>query len=419
MSVLYKRERALAVLLIVLLMLVSCAKQPNNVGTEAPQPGQGQQADGDRQSHDPVVDPIRIRVNEMTIEAKIGQMVMAGVNGTAVNDMMRELIRTHDIGGFIFFKRNMDDAEQTWQLINDLKQMNTGKIPLLLSVDQEGGRVTRLPGLRSLPSSQTIGAVNEESISHTFGRLLGEQVGSFGLNMNIAPVLDIHSNPANQVIGDRAFGHDAETVQTHGLQVMAGMQAERVIPVVKHFPGHGDTATDSHIEMPVVHKSLAELMRLELQPFATAIEHGADVVMSSHILLPDIDPHYPATLSTALIGDVLRDELQFDGVVITDDLTMSAITKNYLIGEAAVMAINAGHDMVMVAHELNHVLAVLSSIKLAVESGAIDERTIDDSVYRILRLKEEYGLTNEPMAPLNIDRLNANMNDMMKAIGHK
>lgn len=347
---------------------------------------------------DPVVDPIQLQVEAMTLDEKIGQMVLAGVDEQQVTEASRELMMSYHIGGFILFARNMDDVEQTASYINELKRVNDeeGGIPLFINVDQEGGRVNRLPGLRQLPSALQIGATEQTALSYAVGQLLGEQLHAFGFNMNNAPVLDIFSNPSNRVIGDRAYGTSAEVVQMHGPQVMAGMQSVDIIPVVKHFPGHGDTEVDSHVDIPVVHKSSDELMAFEWLPFIDAIEQGADVVMSSHIVMTELDPQYPASLSYTMMTTVLRDMLQFDGVIMTDDMTMGAITKHYDIGEAAVIAVNAGNDIVMVAHDVQSVMAVLAALKQAVEVGTIEESVIDESVYRILQLKESYRLTNAP-----------------------
>ena len=223
--------------------------------------------------------------------------------------------------------------------------------------------------------------------------------------MNFAPVLDINSNPNNPVIGNRSFGNTADLVSRLGIATMKGIQSENVIAVVKHFPGHGDTATDSHLELPRVNKTLQELEQLELIPFQQAIQEGADVVMIAHILLPEIDATNPSSMSEVIISDILRSQLGYDGVVITDDMTMQAITDHYDIGVAAVQSVKAGSDIVMVAHDYNNAIAVFESINAAVENGEISEERIDESVIRIIQLKEKYQLNDNQFKDIDVNAL--------------
>ncbi|EOR24811.1 lipoprotein ybbD [Niallia nealsonii AAU1] len=247
-----------------------------------------------------------------------------------------------------------------------------------------------MPEVENTPSSLVIGNKNDKEYAYRIGRKIGENVKSFGFNLDYAPVLDINSNPENPVIGDRSFGNNADIVHDIGIQVMKGIQAEKVISVVKHFPGHGDTVVDSHIQLPKVNKSLTQLQNLELIPFEYAINNGADVVMVAHILLPKLDKTYPASMSKAVITDLLRNQLHFDGVVITDDMTMGAIVDNFEIGEAAVDSILAGSDIILVAHDYTNIRTVIKSIKTAVENNIITEDRINESVERVMELKNNY-----------------------------
>lgn len=352
------------------------------------------------------VDDISKKIKKMTLDEKIGQLIIGGITGTTLTDQTKKLIHTYKLGGFILFSANLEEPNQSLNLLNDLKNENEqNNIPLLLSVDQEGGTVTRLPNLYKLQTNKEIGLKKDKEFARKTGEVLGRQVKAFGFQVNFAPVIDVNNNPNNPVIGERSFGSNPELVGELGVETMQGMQAEQVIPVIKHFPGHGDTHTDSHEELPVIDKSMEELKDVELVPFKEAIDAGADVVMTAHIMLPQIGDA-PATLSNEIITGILREEFHFDGVVITDDVTMDAILNDYEIGEAAVHAIKAGVDIVLVAHQYENVTAVFEQIKAAVLAGEITESRLEESVKRILLLKEEYEIEDKVIEEINVDVLN-------------
>lgn len=360
-------------------------------------------------------DPIQERINEMSLEAKIGQMVIAGIEGDVPGENTVTLIQQYHVGGFILFSKNMRNANQSLHLINSLKEINSSNpIPLFVSVDEEGGRVSRLPKeIQKMPSSQSIGNKNNPLLSYQIGMTLAKQLKAFGFNMNFAPVLDINSNPNNPVIGNRSFGNHPKIVKEMGLSVMKGMQEQRMIPVVKHFPGHGNTATDSHVGLPVENHSLPMLQSFELIPFIEAINNNADAVMVAHILLPQIDPEHPSSMSKKIITHLLREDLNFNGVIMSDDMTMGAILKNYDIKEAAITSVLAGTDVLLVCHNFNNVTYVINGIKEAVENGSISEEKINESVYRILKLKEKYNLTDEKVVSINVDEINTMVNRLL------
>lgn len=327
----------------------------------------------------------------MTLDQKIGQMVIAGLEGTSLREADRALIRDYGIGGVIFYADNTRSAAQTQQFTAEVRAANPrGALPLFVSVDQEGGRVARLKGVAKVPTAAAIGAKNDPAYARSIGEQLGEQLRSQGFNLDYTPVLDVNSNPDNPVIGDRSFGSDANQVSKIALPVMEGLESKKIIPVVKHFPGHGDTSVDSHIALPVVNKSLAQLEKLELIPFKKAIADGADVVMIAHILLPKLDEKYPSSMSKAVITDLLRGKLGFEGVVMTDDMTMGAIAENYGLSDAAVRSVQAGSDIVLVAHGADQAIETIQAIKKAVESGQISEQRINESAARIVALKQKY-----------------------------
>lgn len=365
---------------------------------------------------EPTVEELLVKeIEELPLDEKIGQLIVAGMPGDVVTDEVKMLIEKYYIGGFILFRHNLPSAASSVELINGLKLANTdNRYPLLMSVDQEGGRVTRLPEIRTLPSNLEIARASSVDLAEGYGSLLARQVRSFGFNMNFAPVLDVNNEPNNPVIGDRAFGGSVDVVIDNGLPMIAGMKGEGVIPVVKHFPGHGDVTVDSHVSLPIVDKTIDELMALELAPFRAAIDAGVDVVMVSHLLLPQIDDVYPASMSYAVLTDLLRNRLAFDGVIITDDMRMGAITNDYALEDAAVQMINAGVDILLLADQPSGVIAVIDNLKAAVADGRIAEGRIDESVFRIIQMKRAYDLVDETVGDISVEQLNGEIAEWME-----
>lgn len=406
-----KRAMLCVFLFLTVFMLISCAadKDGNNENNE---PNPTQQVPEPKPIEK---DPIAEQIKDMTLDEKLGQMLIVGIEGYEIDLGAKQMIEELHVGGFILFGKNIESTEQLLELNNALKGANAvNKIPLFISVDEEGGRVSRIPNtIINLPTNKDIGKLNNEEFSYEIGMLLAEKVKAFGFNMNFAPVLDINSNPKNPVIGDRAFGSKPEVVSNLGVQTMRGIGFGGVIPVVKHFPGHGDTAVDSHVGLPSVDNDIERLNSFELIPFEAAINYGAECVMVAHILLPKIDAENPASLSTAIITDILRKQLNFDGVVITDDMTMGAIMKNYDLAAAAVQAVKAGNDIVLVAHKYENALATMKSLKAAVQAGEITEKRIDQSVYRILKLKQRYKLKDNKIQSVDIEKINQSITDAL------
>ncbi|WP_040346354.1 beta-N-acetylhexosaminidase [Neobacillus bataviensis] len=358
-------------------------------------------------------------ISKMSLEDKIGQMILAGVSGTTMDASAKKLISQIHVGGIIFYKNNFETSAQAVQFVNQLKAGNSSSLPLLLGVDQEGGRVTRLPGgLVNFPPNKQIGQVNNPEFSYKVGTLLGQELKEFGLNLDFAPVLDINSNPNNPVIGDRSFGNNAEIVSKLGVQTMKGIQSQNVITTIKHFPGHGDTSVDSHLDLPIVNKSLKELKELELIPFERAINQGADVVMVAHILLPQLDKSNPGTMSKAVMTDLLRKQLGFTGVIMTDDMTMGAITEHFDTGKAAVESVKAGSDIILVGHDYNNVVKIISSLKTAVQNGEISEQRLNESIERIIQLKRNYSINDTKVESPKINEINHSINSLMNNYLH-
>lgn len=334
-------------------------------------------------------DEIMIKINEMTLDEKIGQMVLSGFNGTHFNGELDTLINDLKVGGVILFSRNIEDSKQLKKLNLDIEEANKN-IPVFISIDEEGGRVNRLAkNIKRFESAKSIGDKGDIKYAYENGKEIGKTLKEHKINMNFAPVLDIYSNSKNTVIGDRAFGDNEKIVETMGIATMKGLKDGNVIPVIKHFPGHGDTEVDSHIGLPVVEKSIDQLYDFELVPFKKAIESGADAVMVSHILMKQIDDKNPATLSYNLITRILRNDMEFSNVIITDDMCMKAITNRLSVEEASIKSIKAGSYIILIGSDVNKTKSVIEKIKLAVERNEISEKRIYESVYRILKLKEK------------------------------
>ena len=390
-----------ALLLIVFLFATGCQAAPTPSASPASTPTTAPSATP-APTPTPTPDPVEETLSAMTTEEKVGQLLIAGFYETEAGEEARSYIQDYHVGGLILYGRNVESAQQLTDLTNGLKALAGDGIPLFLSTDQEGGMVERMP-----PEIQKLPNAYDVSAPAAFGAALGTECAAFGLNTDFAPSLDIWSNPNNTVIGRRAFGSDAETVTQRGLACLTAMEESGIIPVVKHFPGHGDTDTDSHVGLPVVDKTREELLEMELLPFQAAIDAGAPAVMVGHILMTQIDPDKPATLSSEVVTGLLREELGFDEVVFTDDLTMGAITQNYGLGEAAVLAVEAGCDVLLVCHEAGSVDQVYTALLDAVDAGRITVDRLDQSVRRILTLKQDYGLTSDPVDLPDLDALNA------------
>lgn len=403
MTVLIKKLLLLTIILTII--LCSCGKENDN-NKDNRQPSEAPQQED--------IDPLKGQIDNMTLDEKIGQMVIVGLDGYEIDELTQDMIKQYKVGGFILFKRNIKDAYQTLTLINSLKEANKeNKIPLFVAADEEGGSVSRMPDeFIKLPTSRAIGKIDSEDLAFEIGNIIGQQLKSLGFNMNFAPVLDIDSNPNNPVIGNRSFGPNEDMVSRLGIAAMNGIQSH-VISTVKHFPGHGDTSVDSHIGLPMVNHDIDRLNNFELVPFAKAIKEGTDGVMIAHILLPAIDEVYPATLSKKVISDILRAEMKFDGIVITDDMTMGAIIENYDIGDAAVKSVLAGTDIVLVCHGYENQMKVIESLKSAVSNGIITEEALNDHVYRVLKLKQKYKLNDENIETVDIEGINRKINELL------
>ncbi|WP_339251131.1 beta-N-acetylhexosaminidase [Sporosarcina sp. FSL W8-0480] len=358
---------------------------------------------------------IDLMMEEMSVEEKVGQLLVVGMSGKTFNGDIERLIRQRKVGGIILLGKNISTPSGIVQILNESKKANEGnKIPLFLSVDEEGGRVSRVPaGLKKLPAASLVGQKNNESFAYDTGVYLAELLHAFGYNMNFAPVLDVNSNPQNPVIGDRSFSSDPQKVASLGMSVRKGMNDNGIISVVKHFPGHGDTHIDSHKSLPVIQKSLQQLQETELVPFEKAIDENVDMIMVAHILFPELDKEFPSSLSKKIITDLLRNEMHYNGVVITDDLTMGAIVNEYSVAEAAIQSFMAGSDLLLVAGDYTNQIDTFDTLVEAVESGIISMERLDESVRRILELKNRYELDDKIIQDIDVKKLNQKYDELM------
>jgi beta-N-acetylhexosaminidase len=333
----------------------------------------------------------------MSLEEQVGQMILAGVEGTSINAATKAILAKQHVGGIILYKNNVSSLVGSVKFINDLKKANAGNpAPLFVSVDQEGGKVSRLPSeFVAMPDAAKVGRTGDAQLAKDEGALIARELKLMGFNVDFAPVLDVNSNPNNPVIGTRSYGTTAKLVTKMGLAAMEGLRGGGVVAVVKHFPGHGDTSVDSHLELPLVNKTTKQLQAMEWIPFKAAIDANTDAVMIAHIMFPKIDPDAPASISKIIIGDQLRGTLGYNGVVITDDMTMGAIANNYGIAEAALRSVEAGSDIILVAHGYDTAKAVYDKLLSSVKSGKLTEARIEESVVRILKLKMKYKLSDE------------------------
>jgi beta-N-acetylhexosaminidase len=335
--------------------------------------------------------------NEMTSREKIGQLFMVGFMGTTVTSELASFIKEYKPGGVILFSRNLESVEQIVELTNDLQRCSP-QSPLLISIDQEGGRVSRLPkGFTIFPPCELIGRCNSGELAYAVAATTAKELRAVGINMNMAPVLDVNSNPDNPVIGDRAFGSVSDVVSEMALVTAAGLQDNKVVACGKHFPGHGDTNADSHKELPVVEASRERLETVEFPPFRRAAAAGIETMMTAHVLYKALDDRLPATLSPDIITHLLREQMRYDGVVLTDDLEMHAIVDHYGPGDAAVRAFLAGCDVLLICKDRDREIAAFESVEKAVASGTIATKRLDQSVARIQRVKQRYVWPYRPV----------------------
>jgi beta-N-acetylhexosaminidase len=342
------------------------------------------------------------------IRREIGQLVIVGFNGYTLPADVRSLAREFDLGGVIVFARNVEAPEQVAELSLQARGL-AREIPLWVSVDQEGGRVARLKRpFTEWPPMMTLGRSGNEDLARRFAKALAAELNAVGISLDYTPVLDIFTNPKNTVIGDRAFGDNADVVARIGRVIVTTLQDEGIAACGKHFPGHGDTLADSHDELPIVEQPPDRLRAVEFVPFRAALEAGVAMIMTAHVLVPAFDDEKPASLSARLLTDVLREELRCEAVILTDDLTMHAVADRYTIEECAVGAIAAGSDaMLICSPNQEQQAAALEALIRAAEDDRGFAKRIEHALARNLRVKERFLAT--PLPPPRPDRVRATL----------
>jgi len=325
-----------------------------------------------------------------TLKEKIGQMFMVGLKGEEVTGEEKQLLKDYPFGGFILFSHNLKEPKQILSLCRTLWETSR-KNPPFIAIDQEGGKVHRLPApFTRFPAAALLGRTQSPDLTYRFGLATARELSAVGINLNFAPVLDVHSNPENPVIGDRSLGPDPRQVTTLGWAIVEGLRDGGVISCGKHFPGHGETAKDSHLELPVVAKDQTALKGVELPPFAHACRNRIESLMTAHVLYPALDPAHPATLSKAIIGKLLRQKMGYDGVVFSDDLEMKAICKNYPVEEAVALGIHAGLDVLLFCHQQEGAIKAFEFLWQAAEKKEQTKTIVEESYQRIRKLKQRY-----------------------------
>jgi beta-N-acetylhexosaminidase len=322
----------------------------------------------------------------------VNKLVMVDIPGTTLDADTRAHLERYQPGGIILFRKNLESVVQAKALILELKALLGDD--LLVAVDAEGGGVWRTSFLPHAPSAMSLGASDDEDLARAIGALVGRVLRSMGFNWNFAPVLDVNNNPLNPVISDRSFGEDPQRVAALGLAWAQGLMSEGVAACAKHFPGHGDTFLDSHLALPTVTRNLEGLEEYELVPFRAASTALLPSIMTAHIVYPAIDPDLPATLSEKILTGLLRERGGYEGVIVTDSMGMAAIDQNWGRGEAAVLSILAGSDMIEALGSVKSQVATFEALELAEREGRISRQHIETSLERLHDLSRRY-----PIAP--------------------
>ncbi|MDX9991604.1 MAG: beta-N-acetylhexosaminidase [Anaerolineales bacterium] len=346
-------------------------------------------------------------LSALTLEQKIGQVMIIGLDGTTVDPELRQMIAEYHVGGIILFARNVQSPAQVAQLTNQLQTIarESGHPGLFIAVDQEAGRVARLTGetgFTEFPSAMALTAIGDPQNARQVAAAMALEMRAVGINVDFAPDLDVNNNPSNPVIGIRSFSSDPQKVVEYGLAFAKGLQENGVLAVGKHFPGHGDTSVDSHIDLPLVPHDRARLDQIELVPFRAAIEADIAGIMSAHVTFPAIDdtPGLAATLSRPVLTGLLRNELGYNGLIFTDSLEMGALAANgYPPQVGAPLALAAGADLLLFNRDHAMHREAFANLVEAVRSGKIAQAQLDDSVRRILAAKQRYGI----LTPVLVD----------------
>ncbi len=327
---------------------------------------------------------------------RAGQRFAIGFEGHTASADAKALLRELGVGTVVLFARNVAAPEQVAELVRELQEtarLGGHEQPLLVAVDQEGGRVARMKDpWTTWPPARAVGRTRDEATAREMGRAMAAELRPCGVSVDFAPCVDVDTNPENPVIGDRSFGDDPDLVGRLGAAVIAGLQEGGLAACAKHFPGHGDTRLDSHLELPVVEHSRARLEDVELRPFRRVIEAGVALVMTAHILVSELDEAVPATLSPRIVGELLRKQLGFGGVIVTDDLEMKAVAGRWSPSRLSVMAATAGSDLLCFCRDPDAQVEAIEGLVRALESGEIPFKEAEAAEKRMRALKDRFLL---------------------------
>ena len=354
-------------------------------------------------------------IKELSIEEKIGQMIIIGMDTNYITDRIKTMIKKYKIGGVILYRRNFNTYQEMIKLIKELKELNKeNKIPLFISIDQEGGRVNRMPKeIKNLPAANLIAKLGGKESIIKSAEITGELLKKSGFNLNFAPVLDIKRFHDRHALGDRCYGENKEDVTLYGIEVMKTLQKHGIISVIKHFPGHGATKQDSHAFLPIITSKMENVEKEDMYPFEQAIKSGADAMLVGHLLIKNVTGIYPASLSRKFIYKYLRKKYRYNGIIITDDLKMKAIKMLYGEEKAVKKAFEAGNDIIVFRFKQEEERKSVENIINLVKKGKIKESRIDRSVRRIINLKEKYKLSDvSEIEGVNIDDINTKIQEI-------
>ena len=335
-------------------------------------------------------------IKELSIEEKIGQMIIIGMDTNYITDRIRTMIVKYKIGGIILYRKNFNTYAEMLKLIGELKRLNSkNKIPLFIAIDQEGGRVNRMPKeIENLPSANQIATTGGEELVKKSAEITGKILKKSGYNLNFAPVLDIKRFKDKHAIGDRCYGENKENVAQYGITVMKELQNQGVVSVIKHFPGHGATKQDSHNFLPVIREKFKNIEKEDMYPFEQAIKSGADAILVGHLMIRGVTGIYPASLSKKFISKYLRMKYKYNGLVITDDLKMRAIKFVYGADLAVKKAFEAGNDIIVFRFSKEEEKRVIEKITNLVKHKKIKEARINKSIKRIIKIKTKYDISD-------------------------
>lgn len=367
-------KRKIVLITLIILIITGCNKNKNET------------IKNNNKESDPILTKVNKLMDKMSIEEKIAQMLVVYYAKDTVDDNLKKSIKSTPFGGFILTKDNITTYDKTLKFVKDLQ--NNSSIPMIISIDEEGGNVQRLEYINDkkvthIPYMYELGKTNDISLAYDTAKVMAEELRTIGVNVTYAPVLDVYSNPNNPVIGKRSFSENPNIVSNMALSFSKGLEENKVISTFKHFPGHGDTDTDSHISLPIINKTYEELKETELIPFQKAIDSGAKIIMIGHIALPKIvGDNTPSSLSKKIVTNILKKDMHYDGLVITDALNMGALTNNYTDEEIYIKTIEAGVDLLLMPNGSKKAIEIIKK--------KVSEDRINESVRKILLFKYNY-----------------------------